>query len=252
MVAKLFREPPAIQTVFCLERIECEVIVYRLEDTDSARFGLRFVLARLKTLRATFRVGNAQQQGALATAFEEQSRPDDAILVNGGFFTRNHDERLRPFGLVISDGRRVSPLNGWKNGGVLFSTNSTNKIVAVRDFEGAGVYDHAIQSRPMLVEAGRQGIRSDDRRLFDRTAVAIDEDGSPIAAGVFSDDGFGVSLFEFGALLVEGSSRHALHLRAALNMDGGPSAHIYIPRAKLHFGAPSITYLPAFVAILAR
>jgi hypothetical protein len=69
---------------------------------------------------------------------------------------------------------------------------------------------------------------------------------------VFSDDGVGASLFEFGALLVEASSRHALHLRAALNMDGGPSAHIYIPRARLHFGAPSSTYLPAFVAILAR
>jgi uncharacterized protein YigE (DUF2233 family) len=103
-----------------------------------------------------------------------------------------------------------------------------------------------------VVERSHSGIRSDDGQLANRTAVGICEDGSIVVAGAFHDDNKALSLYEFAQVLTNIPGQNTHKLNYALYLDGGPSAHIFIPTLDLHFGSDGATFVPNLVRFKAR
>lgn len=73
-----------------------------------------------------------------------------------------------------------------------------------------------------------------------------------IVAGGFNEDGQALSLCEFAFFLQLSDSMGRLAVRAALNMDGGPEAHILVPHLSLEWGGRGETYLPSLVRFIGK
>jgi len=79
---------------------------------------------------------------------------------------------------------------------------------------------------------------------FNRSAVAVDKNGDLIIAGAFDDDGDAVTLIEFSQFLATPRSKGGPEAFYALNLDGGPDAHLYFPKIGLHLGYSGQNYVP--------
>ena len=107
-----------------------------------------------------------------------------------------------------------------------------------------GSVEHAIQSKPMLVEKGRAGIKSDPMPAFNRVSVGIDKCGNIIIAGAFQSDGSALNLVEFSSLLSAPRRVGGPEALYALNLDGGPDAHLFFPAVGLHLGYGGQNFVP--------
>jgi hypothetical protein len=249
VVEALLGSREKVEQVQCLASVRCDLIVHRISRLDSPRFGLTLLIAGLKDLPSTFRMRDVRRTGPLVTLFETIAIPTDAVLVNGGFFAVDDKDAPRPTGFIVANGNRLSAFVRTQVGGVLTATGDQHRVIPARLFDPAIGYRDAVQGRPILVYNGMRGVQSDDRRLFDRVAIGVTQSGSVLVAGAFNDNGQAVSLYEFAEMLVRASKVYGLELAEAINLDGGPSAHIYLPRLRRHFGGPTTTYLPNAVAI---
>jgi hypothetical protein len=159
---------------------------------------------------------------------------DALLVVNGSYFT---PER-KPTGLLVSEGRVLSPLvkkGGGAGTGVLVIRDGQVRLhpresIKKRDYEGSSF---AIQAGPRVIEPGGiSGIRSDDGLRANRTVIGGDRRGRVVVAVTYDDDGSrtGATLFELMHLLSVGLADIAddLPLDFALNLDGGPSTGLFL------------------------
>ncbi len=135
------------------------------------------------------------------------------VAVNGGFF----DEKAASLGLLVSGGKRLSPLRkaDW---GVLFVTpQRESRIVHTRDFDKELTVEFAIQAGPRLVVDGKPLTLKPqwDRR----TAVGVRPEGRHLVVLVTA---IPVSLADLAQLMGEG-----LGCSEALNLDGGSSTQLW-------------------------
>lgn len=220
------------------------VRIFHLSDPTSMRYGLTIVFVTIPSNSYSFRVEDVRKLSEPNSIFDQLSKKEDNfVLVNGGYFGTNDGSHFYPLGLVIAHGKRLSKTWNWNTGGVLFaSSDSSARIVPIRDFSDYAVTD-AIQSKPLLVEHSRSGIRSDTGEIANRTAIAIGNNGSLIIAGAFNDDNYALTLYEFAQVL---TSRQwgTEDIDYALNLDGGPGAHICVPSLNLQFGNEGVNYIP--------
>ena len=113
--------------------------------------------------------------------------------VNGGYF----DPEDAPVGLLVSDGRILSPLRKAKLlTGVLWATPSQVDIVRATHFTMNKKIKSALQCGPLLVERAVPVPGLNDTRPARRTFAAVDGEGRA-AVGVCS----GVSLAQLGRIL---------------------------------------------------
>jgi hypothetical protein len=136
--------------------------------------------------------------------------PADALAIwNGGYF----EPDLRPSGLVVDQGREVSPPS---NGSALLLLGDRFSLVRFRETPPARLRESALQLWPFLIEpGGGDGIRRDDGKRARRCAIGLDDTGRGLLAGV---EGEGVTLFQLMTLCRQ------LGAVVAANLDGGPSA----------------------------
>jgi uncharacterized protein YigE (DUF2233 family) len=138
--------------------------------------------------------------------------------VNGGFF----DAAEHPEGLVISEGALLSPLRDMLGGGVVTVTGGRGALAAAEGFVAAPGTSFAVQARPRLVVDGASGIRKDDGRAAERTALCLREQGRTleivVARGAAAGRGPTLALLA-DMLVSRGCS-------GALNLDGGPSTGV--------------------------
>lgn len=75
------------------------------------------------------------------------------------------------------------------------------------------------------------------------SAIALTDDGHLLIV-IHEPGGTGASLYEFAEVLL--TLRTASHGKVtwAINMDGGPGAHLYVPNVKRHCGSDTSKYLP--------
>lgn len=163
-----------------------------------------------------------------------------------GFFGLNSKQRYYPMGLVRSQGKSLSSRHPWSSGGV-FGVREDGRaeilpIGQVTDSD-ASRYTDAVQSKPMLIEDGRDGIRTSTDERFDRGAVALDSRGNTYFFLLHSPLGLSATLGEFADLLRRYRSTRGDALTWALATDGGPSAHLWVPSLGRHCGSG----VPAFV-----
>jgi uncharacterized protein YigE (DUF2233 family) len=222
----------------------------KITDPADSRYGLSVVWITVPAAGYQLSVVDIRRDGNAVSAFEAAAHPQtDILLMNGGYFGQKDSTHSIPIGMLIADGIRISKLWPWTSGGVLVASQakSSAQIIPISTFRTVAAPFEAIQSKPLLVEDSRSGIRTDDHQFANRTAVAVCSDGSLLFVGAFAEGG-AVSLYEFAALLNSGKLNTPT-VETALNMDGGPGAHVFIPALHLHFGSNAVTYVPDLIRL---
>jgi hypothetical protein len=222
--------------------------MFVVEDRDPAsdQFGLTICFALFPKGQYSVKVRDVRSVAPLDKGYDDARIPGDLFLMTGGFWAYVN-ERQVPEGLVISDGVVRSSLAFGGQGGIAASNGHGFSIFPT----GSATIDQsteAVQSKPLLVRDGALDVRGDDLRRSDRTAIALDLSGSVMVAGAFRG-GAALSLLEWAAALISCGAMRGVSLKTALNLDGGPAAHLYAPSLRLHLGAHHTYFLNNVVVI---
>jgi uncharacterized protein YigE (DUF2233 family) len=227
--------------------------VTRQSDPFKPRYGLELVSLKVPSGAYSFQVEEVKTTGIPSDIFTSKDNlATDIVSVNGGFFAALKGEAMSPMGLVISNGKLKRYLWHRTSGGIVFSKGGSLEIVPAANFEVGPAIANAIQSTPLLMNEGTLGIHSDSHELANRVAIATYQDGSVGVVGAFQSQNEALSLCEFALLLGLSASQGGVGASSALAMDGGPGAHIFIPRLKLDWGAKGVTYMPNIVRFRTR
>ena len=243
-LARLLDVTPAIHSFKSTDYAEARFIVYR--DTDAASPTLGLELCVLEAPRGTgrLRVKDLRVDRPPAEVFRTAFQDGPLAVMTGGFFGLDRTGNPIPLGLIVSNGKTLSPEHPWTSGGFVAATEAGVEIVPVAQLRQARKFSEVAQSRPLLVENGRDGIRKPTADRFDRSAVAVDGHGGLYFFVIHEPAGSAASLAEFSHLLLKFRSTQGRSLRWALAMDGGPGAHLYVPSLSKHCGAGTPTYVP--------
>ena len=170
-----------------------------------------------------------------------QMCPSAGAAINAGFFSMADRS---PIGWVVADGRTISPpcrrpctYGPW---GVFTVRGGA---CAISPLEPALPTDvlQAAQSAPILLARGRLP-QIPNSSAAPWAAVGVDQKGAPIFAVAEG----GLTLQEWAACLQE-----QLHLRDALNLDGGPSAQLAL-RGQADYATPTAMAVPIFLQLTRR
>ena len=219
--------------------------LYRISDGDvnSDEYRLEVIWLEFPASKARTAVRQIDSAGSADELYAQLSGRRDLALLNGGYWeTREETKNGKkeavsyPEGLVRANGRDVAKLKPEMGGGVAFQQGPIFTIVPTAAFaELSDQVSDALQCKPMLVENRQSGMKSDDHRRDDRLAIANDSDGGIIVALATQPQG-ALTLVEFANFLIIPKNAGGPGAVNALNLDGGPGAHIYIPALNMHLG----------------
>ncbi len=231
--------------------------VFTLKRDRGAASPITLVLAIAPKRAAWASVRPVQVDGPARATYAQHACPGALAAVNGSFF--HHDARgYRPMGLVRVDGRTAQPPSPRRSGGFLISDGSTFRVVPKATPAAALAARFAVESAPILIQNGRNGMRADDMQRHDRVAGGVTGDGDLVLAGAFTASGSTVSLWEFEKLIRAAATDMSERLADVLAFDGGPSAHLFLPGPGAGpdggelFGQPGRIYTPNVVCIGVR
>ncbi|MBI3947338.1 MAG: phosphodiester glycosidase family protein [Armatimonadetes bacterium] len=193
---------------------------------DPARYRIRLVTAGAGDTATARRL--AVSSGALA-------------VINGGFF----DEDFRPLGLRVARGRRLRPLRraDW---GVFLIRDGHPEIVHTRDYRPEGVSE-ALQCGPRLVVRGE--ITRLKQQSAQRACVGIDRQGRVVLAVTRGHD---VDATYLARALRRPEEEGGLGCRDALNLDGGPSAQMFVSVGRFRLDLPGTWGVPDGLGVFPR
>jgi len=223
---------------------ELKLHVYEDNDPSSPHHGLKICWMLLPRPSIRMKVSDIRKSGPSNVIYAALAQPSDVVVMDGGFFGYGPNNSYVPVGLVITDGKVQSQRGRWSGGGAVVQGRALLTVVPMSALPSLDHLQHAIQSKPMLVEGGKMGIKSDSKPPFNRVAVGVNQDGNIIVAGAFQDDGTAVTLVEFSAFLSAKQSEGGPQAVYALNLDGGPDAHLYFPGIGLHMGYGGQNFVP--------
>jgi exopolysaccharide biosynthesis protein len=164
--------------------------------------------------------------------------------VNGGYF----DPQDAPVGLLVSDGKILSPLRKAKLlAGVLFATRDKVEITRASGFVMSRSIRSAVQCGPLLVERSASIAGLDEARSARRTFAAVDGRGHG-ALGVCS----AVSLAQLGRILALPNVLGEGKPVRALNLDGGSSSGFWFAGEERVISIPEFKPVRDFVAVVPR
>jgi Phosphodiester glycosidase len=190
-------------------------------------------------------VGRGGEAGAL---MRDSACPRAILTLNGGFYTRTA-QRSAPLGLLRVAGLTRNPPSGRRYGGFLTIDNGRIDVIDRAQAADAQRARDALESSPIVTWNGADGIHGDDGVRFDRVGIGATASGAIIVVGSFGEDQETVTLTEFSRLSRAAARAQGDPIRKFLAMDGGPSAHIYLPRTGVLFGSRGPAYLPDIVCI---
>jgi len=175
----------------------------------------RLLLARINPARYRFLVRNAPGRDRKLDGWMTQLGA--ALVVNGSYFTRDG----LPETPIVSGGIRLGPVAYKATHGAFVVSGESASIRDLRDESWEDALqnaDEAIVSYPLLLSPdGPTRVKADRRWLANRSFVGEDDAGE-IVIGTTSDAFF--SLDRFAEFLRDAP----LHLKFALNLDGGSIA----------------------------
>lgn len=215
-------------------------------DALSSPIDLILVMAEDKDIQA--RIQPVLKRGSAVSLYAPSLCPRAHIITNGSFYTRDGDKSA-PLGLVRSGGKTLSKLSQRRSGGFLVINQGKIGILPRAATARALIATDAIESSPIVVREGANDMRSDDGVRFDRVGVGTASNGKTVVVGAFAEDQDSITLFEFSSLARAAVMASGGRLRNLLAMDGGPSAHIYLPRARRLYGYRGPAYLPNAICI---
>lgn len=217
----------------------------RRDTSSTFRNGWRLAWLSVPLQHARIIVEPVVKEDSIRKFFEHATRLGDVAVLNGGFFGRNG----APVGLVIASGvQRSARDRNRTEGGVIIQEKGKVLIRRISGVTSLSQIEQALQAWPILVwDSKVDNINpnaecSPARRAgcpANRVAVAIrgDELLFVIALGSYTP-------YEFARWLSEPSAKGGLAVNQALGLDGGPSAHLYLPRPGIHLGNTTNDYIP--------
>ena len=217
---------------------------FKDDDVASPTFGTELCVLETPRSSSHLRVKDLQVEGSPSAVYEQPFAATALGVVTGGFFGLSTDGKPIPLGLVKSEGKSKTKMHPWTSGGVVAASENAVEIFPVRAFTNSPSWLNVIQSKPLLVEAGRDGIRASNLDRFDRSAVALTTKGEIVFFVIYEPGGRAASLAEFSQLLLRFRSLMGNLIYHALAMDGGPGAHLFIPALKKHCGAGTPNFIP--------
>jgi uncharacterized protein YigE (DUF2233 family) len=168
-------------------------------------------------------VVDARQPGRTAArAATLRSESHAYVVVNGGFF----DENAHPLGLLVGDGKEMSPLRKVDQG--IFLIAMGKPIIQHTSEPLPSAFETALQSGPRLVVKGRAlHLKPQVSR---RTSICLPGDGTVMLV-VFPTP---ISLSDLAENLARPAADGGLGCWSALNLDGGPSTQLSVVTPALH------------------
>ncbi len=243
----LLKQPPTKRALSSSPRIDLSLLEER--NIYSERFGVVLCWAVVPREAARVKVDDVRDTAdSTLKLYEKVAHPLDIAVLNGGFYGLDQRGSRIPLGLVISQGVVRNRLIGWKTGGVL-EIGARLDIVPIARFVQRREIRAAVQSKPLVVEAGKVAIHSKGGDLANRSAIGLTPEGDVILAGAFSATNQAMTLYEFAEFLAAGPASGGPDAYIALAMDGGPGAHIYFPGARHHCGTDGPNYVPNVVRV---
>lgn len=225
--------------------------IWTLRRTDSAGGPVTLALALAPGAAARVRIAVVGRRAAARPLYASADCPGASAMVNGSFFEgADEDERIQ--GLVRIDGRTAQGPSGRRSGGFLATDGRGLTVFDRAQAAEALAAPNAIESTPILVRNGASGMRSDDHVHADRVAAGVTTDGDIVLVGAFGEANDGVSLYEFEQLARAAVGSRGRALRDLIAGDGGPSAHMWLPRAGVFLGQTGSIFLTDVVCVGAR
>ena len=213
-------------------------------NPTSPTFGTELCIVEAKNRNGLLRVIETRTDGPTEETYEQYVPSNAIAAITGGFFGVDDKGNPVPLGFVKVEGKIKNRLHPWSSGGVVITNETGTHILPIKKFKDDKATLNAIQSKPLLVEDGKDGIRTQTPDRYDRSAIATTSDGGVVFAVLFEPGGRAGSLAEFSHLLLNLKTKNGGSIVWALAMDGGPGAHLYIPQMKKHCGAPAVNYVP--------
>lgn len=223
---------------------ELKLHIYEDKEISSSHHGVKICWMLLPRSSVRMEVSDIRKSGPANITYATLAQPTDVVIMDGGFFGYGPKNSYVPVGLVVANGKVQNQRNQWSGGGAVLQGEGFPTVVPIGDLASVGHVQHAIQSKPMLVENGRVAIKSDPKPPFNRASVGVDKEGNIIVAGAFQDDGTAVTLVEFSKFLSARRAEGGPQAVYALNLDGGPDAHLYFPGIDLHMGYGGQNFIP--------
>lgn len=222
---------------------------FKVIDRSSANFGIELCVLEVPFNEVYLKVKEVGEQSHIEGVYKEYV-PDHAIgAITGGFFGYDLKGSSIPLGFVKVNGKVINKMHPWTSGGVITSNEREINILRTKNFIDRNSIMHALQSKPLLIEEGIDGIRTNNFDRFDRSAIAITSDNRIFFAVIHEPGGRAASLAEFSSILLKLKSKNDGYITWALAMDGGPGAHLYIPEINRHCGAMSPNFIPNLIYI---
>lgn len=228
--------------------------LYRLDSWrlqrkgDGASAAVDLVVVTVVDRDTKARVQPVLRRGSTASLYVPTLCPSAVVVTNGSFYIRDGDKSA-PLGLVRVAGKTLARLSQRRSGGFLVINSGKIEVVPRAESARALVATDAIESTPIVVRDGANGMRSDDGVRFDRVGVGTITGGKTAVIGAFAENQDSISLYEFSTLARAAVAANGGRLSNFLAMDGGPSAHIYLPGEKRLYGYRGAAYLPNAICI---
>jgi hypothetical protein len=181
-------------------------------------------------------------RGASRGLYEHVACQGALAMINGSFF-EGWGPTQHMQGLLRLSGRTLQPASDRQQGGFLTTDGASLGVIPRTEAARAEAARNAIESSPILILNGRNGMQRDDGVHADRVAAGITSKGDVILIGAFGARNDAVSLYEFEALAEAAIAADHLKLKDLIAMDGGPSAHLYLPHAGLFYGQTGPIFL---------
>ncbi len=243
-LGRVLQVAPVVQKLAMYGYPQATFFSYKDSDVASATFGVEMCVLEMPRGSGHLRVKDLRVDKSPIEIFQSGFPATSLGVMTGGFFGLDKLGSPIPLGLVKSDSKTISQKHPWTSGGVIGVSKGRIEILPIAKFTSPQSYSDAVQSKPLLVEAGKDGIRTATNDRFDRSAVALDSKGSIYFFVVHEQAGSAASLAEFSYLIRSFRSTNGDAIDFALAMDGGPGAHMYVPALKKHCGAGIPTFVP--------
>jgi hypothetical protein len=232
---------------------ECRILT---RDTDY--YGVTLVWVTLPRT-ADMRIVPWGRPGNLSSVYDTIGRQTSATVVfTGGYIDSSTSDSCTSKGLIkmAAQPKPLSALFPWQYGGVFIQAGGRFSIVPIADYRASPPpSDWALQSEPILIARGQVDRIPDKDGKASRVALALDRTGLPVVIGSFGAQN-GLRLFDFARFLALSGSVGGPDLVTALNLDGGPLAHLFVPELKRHFGnmlrTPGADCIPNVIAFSSR
>ncbi len=212
-----------------------------------------FHLVRVDLTRERLQVVDARNAVRQVAEVADLARESGALVaINGTFF----DERRRPIGLVVSQGRELNPLHRTRWFGALVVREvggfqqaevvSTEQLLAL-GAQKRSLLSVALQVGPRAVAGGRALPLK--RQRASRSAVCVQ---SPTRILLLATENAPVDAGDLARWMAEPADRGGFGCTSALLLDGGPSVQLAVHTASFDFDLRGGWGVPNALVVLPR